>query len=508
MPIESMILIFLLILLVPVIFVILRGKEQQLMNGLVITSALLSLFTFLAFFFLRGSITFSLEKTLFEEKVLFTIALILAFNTLLELLKGLLIELVKRRHLNLPHVIIDLISWLAIFMLALMAVHQILAVDLTGVLVTSTVVSAIIALSLQNFLTNFFAGIILQMESPYSVDDWVEVGGQEARIVRQNWRTLTVLTRDKHYIVFPNSSVAQTQLINFSRPTSLQRLGISIHIASIHPPGEVEEVLRQAIRGVEGVLSSPSPTAYMIAYNHDFAQYDIKYWLNDYQRKVAIKSQISKRLWYALERAGMRTNFSQDVTLKMQSEDEEKQKQSAQLEQIMLVLRSLTFLKQLKDRELQRLAKGALLQRYTTGEALIQQGEAGNVLFIMKSGCVGVYLSKASPEGRGNERNLRIDERTEGEFFGEMSLLTGEVRSASIIAESETEVVTIAQEAFVEVLSSTPSILEQLLDALETRRSNIQTQRAADDARLKEELSKERLALLTKISNFLGIKLR
>lgn len=501
MSIQAIILTILLSLLLLIIFVIWRRKKHEIINGFVITSALLSLLTFLGFFFLRGSITFSLEETRFEEKVLFTMALILAFNTLLELLKGLLIELVKRRRINLPHVIIDLISWLAIFIVALMTVHQILALDLTGVFVTSTVVSAIIALSLQNFLTNFFAGIILQMESPYAVDDWVEVAGQEARIVRQNWRTLAVLTRDNHVIVFPNTSIAQTPVTNYSRPTALQRMGISIHVASIHPPGEVEEVLRQAIIGVEGVLTNPAPQAYIIAYHHDFCQYEIKYWIDNYQRKVAIKSQITKRLWYTLTRADMRTNFAQDVTLKMQSEDEERQKEHAKQDKIMLALRSLGFLKQLNDKELQRLAKSAQLLRYTAGETLIQQGEAGDLLFIMKSGRVGVYLSKAG-------RNLRIAQRIGGEFFGEMSLLTGEPRSASIIAESETEVVTIGQEAFKEVLTSTPSILERLLDALETRRSNIQTQRAADDARLKEELSKERLALLTKISKFLGIRLR
>ena len=94
-----------------------------------------------------------------------------------------------------------------------------LNVDLTGLLLTSTIATAVIGLSLQEILGNLFTGVILQIEAPFSVDDWVEVAGEEGKVVKQSWRTVAILTRMNNYVIFTNSHMANERIVNFSRPT-------------------------------------------------------------------------------------------------------------------------------------------------------------------------------------------------------------------------------------------------------------------------------------------------
>ena len=491
---------FATVILISVISVVLWWTPRIRLNPKVIVSALLAWVAFQSLFFMQGSIAFPAQNAPFEHKVLVTIALVLAFNAVLQLFKWFLIEVVpKHRQLNLPHFILDVFGWLAMVIVSLALVREVFDVELTGVLVTSTIVSAVIGLSLQEILGSIFAGLILQIESPFRINDWVQVAGEEGQIVGQNWRTLSILTLDNHYVILPNNKITQEQIINYSRPTPLQRQSVSVSVAYMHPPGEVEEVLCGAISGIDGVLRVPPPSAEVVKYGDSAIDYNIRYWIQDYQRKQDIEDVVMKRFWYALKRAKMQIPFPiRDLNIRLVSEQDEEQKEAEQRLKIAMILRSLLFLENLSDRQIQQLARSAELCRYTTGETLVEQGEKGDSLFIIKSGRVEIYV-------KGEDGNsVYVTRRVANEFFGEMSLLTGEPRSASVIAETETEVIIINKDAFVSVLMTDPSILELLLDALDQRRHQT-TKKLADDANSRQQAQKERRALLSKITNFLGL---
>lgn len=491
---------FATVILISVISFVLWWTPRIRLNPKVIVSALFAWLVFQSLFFMQGSITFPAQNAPFEHKVLATIALILAFNTVLQLFKWFLIDfVVKHRHMNLPHFIVDVFGWLAILIVSLALVREVFGVELTGVLVTSTIVSAVIGLSLQEVLGSLFAGLILQIESPFAINDWVQVVGEEGQIVGQNWRTLSILTLDHHYVILPNNKVTQEQIINYSRTTPFQREFVSVSIAYTHPPGEVEEVLCGAVKGIDGVLRVPPPSAEVVKYGDSAIDYNIRYWIQDYQRKQDIEDIVMKRFWYALKRAKMGIPFPiRDVNINLVSKQGEEQKEAQQRLKIAMILRSLFFLEELSDRQIKQLARSAELCRYTTGETLVDQGEKGDSLFIIKSGHVGIYV-------KGEDGNsVYVARRVANEFFGEMSLLTGEPRSASVIAETETEVIIISKDAFVSVLMTDLSILELLLDALDKRRHQT-TKKLADDANSRQQAQKERSALLRKMTNFLGL---
>ena len=101
--------------------------------------------------------------------------------------------MIRRRLVKVPNFIINVFGWVATFVVAIIVVRQVLGIELTGLIVTSTIVSAIIALSFQEILSGLFAGLVMQVESPFTIGDWVEVAGQEGTIEQLNWRTVAIL---------------------------------------------------------------------------------------------------------------------------------------------------------------------------------------------------------------------------------------------------------------------------------------------------------------------------
>ena len=145
----------------------------------------------------------------------------------------------RRRQVAVPRLLVDLFNFAVLAVVALAVLNRVFGVDLSTLVVTSTVVSAVVGLALQDMLGNVVAGLALQLERPFSVGDWVQVSGEEGQVMQMNWRTLTIRTRDNHHVLLPNGTIAKQPIINYSRPTPLQKIHASVSVAYSHPPGEV-----------------------------------------------------------------------------------------------------------------------------------------------------------------------------------------------------------------------------------------------------------------------------
>ncbi len=490
----SIILIFII-----VISLILWVRRRATFNRQIIVFTVLAFLAFQTLFFLQGHTGTPTKQGPFENKVLLALGLILTFMALSLFLKWLLIEfLINRFQLKFPTFILDIASVFITLIVVLLVISEIFGVELTGVLVTSTVVSAVIGLSLQSILKNFFDGIVLQMESPFVIGDWVEVAGEEAQVVRQNWRTMSLLTRQNHHLLVTNSDVAQDRIVNFSRPSALQAQDITVPASVHHPPGQVQETFKKMVLGIDGVLLDPPPFVYIESYGDTEIIYRIRFWIDDFGRKVDIHSEVLKQSWYALKRANLALPTpDRNLFVKMLTPEEQAREKAGQKKQIAAVLRPMPFLQDLSDTQIQHLADIAELYDYATGEMLIQQGDEGDSLFIVKTGIIGIYIHK---EGR----DLRVDERLPLEFLGEMSLLTGAPRTASAVAETETEVIVIGKEPFAELLTADPTVLDLLLNALDKRQANI-LQHIITDDEVRKKAAAERSLLVNRIKNFLGL---
>lgn len=486
--------------LIALLAVVLWRVSRIRFNRAVILSAVAALLGFQLLFLLSGSEPLTPQTPLAHKTVL-ALSVVLAANAVVELVKWTLLELViKPKHLRMPQFLLDVMGWMLLAAIALGLSRQVFNLELTGLLISSTVVSAIVGLSLQPILSSFFAGISLQIEAPFAIDDWVEVEGQEGRVVRQNWRTLAIVTRRGETVIIPNGNVALGKIINYSRPQPVVAHDLFVKVAYDHPPNEVKAVLQAVLADISGIVRSPSPFAAVDRYADFAIEYRIRFWMVDYSRKFELHDQVLARSWYALRRAGMTIPVPvRDVNLRQINEDHQQQLKAERRQQIAVALRPVVLFQELSDAQIGRIAESARLVRYTTGEPLVHQGEAGDSLFVIRSGAVGIYV-----QGEGGQQ-VYVAERTAGEFFGEMSLLTGELRSASVIAAVETEVVIIDKPAFTDVLAADHTILDMLLDALDRRRTALQTRLHEVNGQTPPAHTSERLALLRRIGSFLGI---
>jgi small-conductance mechanosensitive channel len=112
------------------------------------------------------------------------------------------------------------------------------AFDVGPLLATSAVTSLVLGLALQPILANFFAGLVISVERPFRINDWIQVGDQEGRVVAITWRTTHLRTRDNDNIVIPNGKLAEERVHNFyyPHPLHLVRVRVGVHY-TIRPTG-------------------------------------------------------------------------------------------------------------------------------------------------------------------------------------------------------------------------------------------------------------------------------
>lgn len=183
------------------------------------------------------------------------------------------------------------------------------AFDIGPLLATSAVTSLVLGLALQPILANFFAGLVISVERPFRINDWIQVGEQEGRVVAITWRTTHLRTRDNDNIVIPNGKLAEERVHNFYYPHPLHLVRVRVGVHYRHPPYRVRRVLADCAHGVPGVLDKPSTDVYITAFEESAVAYELRAWIDDAANSPRITSDLRARMWEELRRAGMTIPF-------------------------------------------------------------------------------------------------------------------------------------------------------------------------------------------------------
>jgi small-conductance mechanosensitive channel/CRP-like cAMP-binding protein len=420
-------------------------------------------------------------------RILLAVAIMIAANTILKFASLLLWEHLARRQMEIPvpRLVVDVLNFIIMATLAVILLNTLFAVKLTAFLVTSTVLSAVIGLSLQDILGNVFAGLALQLERPYEMEDWVMIDGIEGAVEEMNWRVLTVRTRNNDIMAIPNATVSKTVVTNFSQPSKLHLVHVKVGVGYAHPPERVKKVLLSSVSDTSGISAKPSPSVFLEEFSSSSITYDVRFWITEYSRKPQIADAVRSRIWYCLQRAGMGIPFPiRDVYLHTLEPDHELKLRAELRDDILRELKKVELFKPLDDNDMNILAGRSSLLRYTRGESMVRQGDTGDSLFLIRDGSVEVTVRTEKSEP------VVVATLGHGSFFGEMSLLTGEPRSATVSALEETQVVVVSREGLKYVLDSNPSLVEPLSAMLEKRSEELALSREKASA-LKKTVQKK-----------------
>jgi len=236
----------------------------------------------------------------------------------------------------------------------------------------------------------------------------------------------------------------------------------------------------------------------IVGYADFTIQYEIRYYVAGYDEYRRAESEILRLVWYHFRRHGIEIPFPvRNVFVRQMEGPSEPAEAVSRLER---ALRGIDLFRPLTDEELRAATQQFRLVHYAAGEKVIEEGEPGDSFFVIDRGEVDVSKRLA-----GISRPLA--RLMEGQFFGEMALLTGEARTATVVAHTDIDLYTIDKSGFERVLVKNPSVAVEISTILSERREALSQAEGDITARFDPGTSRQEMErkLLARIRNYFGL---
>jgi small-conductance mechanosensitive channel/CRP-like cAMP-binding protein len=333
-------------------------------------------------------------------------------------------------------------------------------------LTTSAVGAVVIGFALQDTLGNTFAGLAIQVEKPFRVDQWVRIGSLEGRVAAITWRATRLVTKNGDAVFVPNNVVSKEAITNFSEPAGTTRLFVDVGASYLVPPNEVKAVVRDAIRDAPLVLQDPAPEIVVAEFAASSITYRIKFWVADYGVDDPARDQVRTCVYYAFRRNGIEIPYP--IQVHHRRADVAPGLTSAADRQAFID--AVDLFQPLLAEDRARLAAAARERLYGAGQTVVRQNDIGDSMFVIGRGRVRVSILPADTE---------VAILPSGGYFGEMSLLTGQPRTANVAAIEECLLLEIATADFRQIALAQPAVLEQVTAAVVQRQAGLDRSREA-----------------------------
>jgi CRP-like cAMP-binding protein len=336
-----------------------------------------------------------------------------------------------------------------------------------------------------------FSGLAIQVEKPFRVGHWVGVGGHEGQVSEVTWRATKLRTKAGNLVVLPNAFVSKEAIVNYSEPAVPTRLEVDVGVSYGVPPNQVKAALLEAVANATMVLPEPAPDALIVEFGPSAVVYRVRFWVNDYARDGLARDQVRSAIYYSLRRHGYEIPFPMQIEI---PRPEETERASERIDRVSGILAPVALFAPLPSEQRDELAARAVERLYGKGEKIVRQGDAGGSMFIIRRGRVRVL------EASGRE--LAVFEA--GGYFGEMSMLTGQPRSATVEAVEECEVVELTAASLREVALANPEVVTRIGAVVADRQADLDRQKA-EAAAGRPAVAETHRSLLTRIQAFLRL---
>ena len=368
----------------------------------------------------------------------------------------------KKRQTAIPHFLREVVGGI-IFLIVLLLIlsygyHA--ETQLKGLLAGSGVVAIIVGFAGQNLFAGIIGGISIQINRPYKVGDWLKVGDTYGEVREINWRSTRLCTNDDIYLDIPNNEMVSHQIVNLHYPTEVHAMRIRVGVEYKNPPNRVKDALRRAAQGANNVLANPPVKIFLVDFA-DFAMiYEIKFYMGNHARINETNDSVRTNVWYELKRQGITIPFPIRTLHVERKKAPPLQEEQAEA---LSILRGERLFGCLSEEQLSHVVQEARLKLFGRGEPVIEEGAAGDSMFVMLRGAANVFVSR-------NGSKIQVATLGAGDCFGEMSLLTGEPRSATVRADADCYVMEIEKPVMADLLRDAPGCMEKLSELLAQRK--------------------------------------
>jgi CRP-like cAMP-binding protein/small-conductance mechanosensitive channel len=392
-------------------------------------------------------------------------------------------------------ILVQIVTIVAYALVGLLVYVVVYDKSFTNLIAASGMVVVALAYAFREMIANIMASIQLQLEGLVSINDWIEVTDASPseffQVVQIDHQMVTLLNVDKHLVRIPNREFLNYKYINITKQPNTKgvRRKIRIEITNTTPITQVLEVLDQAMQSVIETDSNFNSFYYclLVEIKSGIYIYEIKYECHPCLSRARSNHVVNSAAIRFLLASGANVNYTVEIYPANTATDYVKQR--------LLAVREFGILKDLNQHEIDQLAKTVSMLRFKAGDAVIRYQEKADSMFILIEGTIDV----SAP----NEANTFVKVATlwPGSCVGEMSLMTGEPRSAQVIARTESVLLEIRKDDISPILESNLRLVEQMAELLAQRMAQTKTSLSHTD-RVEE---KHRLmgALAQKIKKFL-----
>jgi small-conductance mechanosensitive channel/CRP-like cAMP-binding protein len=333
-------------------------------------------------------------------------------------------------------------------------------------LTTSAVGAVVIGFALQDTLGNTFAGLAIQSERPFKVGHWIRVGEFEGRVAEITWRATRLRTKSGNFIIVPNNIIAKEAITNYSEPAVPTRLQLEVGVSYEASPAAVKQAIQEAMAQSRYVLTSPAPDVLLVSFDASSINYRARFWVDDYELDERARDEVRVAIYYVFARRGIEIPYPIQVEYSREWQPPDEGAREAERKR---AIEAVDLFSTLSDQQRSEIARVAVARTYGDGEAIVRQGDPGDSMYVVRSGAVAVVIEP----GRAEVATIRP-----GGYFGEMSLLTGEPRTATVLAKGEVVVLELTADLFRHIGVHSPHAIEQVGLAAMTRRAELDRARS------------------------------
>ena len=330
---------------------------------------------------------------------------------------------------------------------------------IAGLVASSGLVTLIIGLAIRDMIADFFSGIAMNIERPYSIGDWVELEpGLVGRVTELNWRSTRMVTQSHRTVIVPNNNLASRQFINYSLPQRRYRESLQIALNYTTDPERAENILTAAIMATPGLSEGADHNVRIASFSERGVNYEIRFWIDDLAKKVSLRHRLAGNVLRYLHQAGVPIPYGQQEVLLTR---ERKLRAERRLD-VRRLLSRMDLFSGLTREELATLADCAVARDYLKEHVIFERGDEGTALYLLVEGIAEATVDM-------NDDGPAHAKIEPGQAFGEMSLLTGAPRAATVRAVTDVHALEIRRDDLEPIFRARPEIANDLAEVMAHR---------------------------------------
>ena len=381
-----------------------------------------------------------------------------------------------------------------------------IGVDVSSLVTTSAILTAVIAFAMQDTLGNVLSGLAIQLDNSLQVGDWVQLDHVSGRVIDIRWRSTLIETRSWETVVVPNSLLMKASVAIVGRregqPQQWRRT-LTFQVDPGVPPARVISTLEDEMRelAIPNVARAPTARCILVGFDRGNLLYQLRYFLTDLAEDDPTDSMVRVHLFATLQRAGIRVAEPQHTVHAVQRDEAHAANvRRRELSRRMQALAGIPFFAALPDAERTEIAERLQYAPFARGDIITKQGNTAHWLYMVAYGEAEVVYE--GPQGAAQV----IGRIGAGEIFGEMALISGEARGATVVAKTDVECYRLDRASFQELIGARPEIAEEVKRVMGVRSPDLERARTASALAGEGGREAEQRGLFDRLQRFLRLR--